>query len=878
MKGGKKLFIVGLILFFIFGLFTFAPSSLAQEPTTTPAGGGEADSSEEDVSAVPPPTQGAGGGDFLGTFLSGDALSENNILSAANKPKYGWVETMWLIVRQLVNFAITIFFFIAAASNILNIKVAEYGVKKTLPSVLIAGVLANFSYAISEAAITINEVFTQAFVGTGSSPTQTLNTFKGLVTTPLAQMKAGLDGSAAQNVSAFFGLIVIGIIALALILLFILFYVRNIVLAMLVVLAPLAFIAMAFPATQSVYSKWLSEAGKWVFLPAIASFWLFLGAFALSAGIASGGVWVAMLFAGLVAFMALKTPFMMGAFVGTVAGFVAAKAKPLGTYAAFATPGVGHGIRGYNQLQKLSQARINKVVNGPVFSRKTKPLSPFDPDEKVTGTQRFGRMYEWTKYAMATGFGATQRINGALYRAEGRVNEATSIDDRERKLLVDEGVEQVNKMQQTRIGEISILEENLQKRMSSLKDQAVESVLSTNKIIRAEKELARQREEITKRQRLITESKLTMEGMKPGEVVHQQVAEELDDLVKSYGYKTLAEVYTKQGSEASGAQGAVESMIEKQNYEGARRTVANSNIINTLTANKGFNAVDGAVDNFVTNSSDDQIIELQAYLEERMQHQGLGDLVTRINTDTDAQGNTIVTDTAQAREALRENMSALKGVGHYSSNENDRNGFQVSGDVMQRVSRAKLIEGELFKKAMGATGQGNAKVIEVQRDYRTSDQRHEDLLGQIKADTDAEKEALLNEYIGEFLNGNTKIGAYRGITDPTDHHAMTAFLQSNFRATYEGARNTNSDTLQSDARRLAIWISRSDTSNQAAIDASVDILTRVEELELAQNTPGVTGQDLQGYRTALANAVSNQAIRSAIGFTGEASAHGQLGT
>ncbi len=372
MNFSRRVVTFGLSLVLLLGMvFSFAPA-FAQDEVLPEVATPEAVTDES-------------GKDLLGTVLGGNSFSQNNILHEDNKGEYGWVETMWVYTRRLTNFAIIIFFFIAAASNVLNIKVAEYGVKKTLPSVIVAGLLANFSYAISQAALNVNEALTNVFTGTGSGPTQQLEIFKGYVKVPLEALKQNLNGDVGPSVTGFLGLIVVGIIAVAMLFMFALFFVRNVVLAMLVVLAPLAFICMAFPATQSVFSKWLSEASKWVFLPAIAAFWLFLGATALTLGIASGGVWIAMMFAGIVVFMAIRTPFMLGAFVGTAAGWIAARASQGGRLAGSgvnaSTKGlqaraklgyeksfVGRGLRARRQGVERLEKRLNARRSGKAWN------------------------------------------------------------------------------------------------------------------------------------------------------------------------------------------------------------------------------------------------------------------------------------------------------------------------------------------------------------------------------------------------------------------------------------------------------------------------------------------------------------------------------
>ncbi len=220
------------------------------------------------------------------------------------------VVTIWEIVLSFVDFIVVAGLIIAAFANILNININTYGVKQILPGLIIGIVLANLSYFIMHFFI---EVTTVSETGVASiisnyMPDYAWNEASGAVyladtgfkllgrsliimpasvltdslhvpTSLTAQVGGTLTLTAVLSVLTFgwAGVIVIILyvllvfipLVLLLILLFLL-YIRNYVLLIMFMTAPLAFFALGFPPLKRLWQMWWGTFWKWLLMAPIA--------------------------------------------------------------------------------------------------------------------------------------------------------------------------------------------------------------------------------------------------------------------------------------------------------------------------------------------------------------------------------------------------------------------------------------------------------------------------------------------------------------------------------------------------------------------------------------------------------------------------------
>jgi len=228
----------------------------------------------------------------------------------------GVVAQVWQGMMYLVNGLVLIALIYVAFMNILRIQMDSYAVKKFLPTFIMAVILANFSFLIARIVIDLGNIAISLFLF-GSKENQISGAFDALI-------GEGPPAPAAGNyywVITAYNLSQLGIIVGA-ILIFVLsfiFLIRNYLLYFLVAIAPIAFMAMALPITKKYFQQWWAQFTKWVFMPVIAVFWLWL-ANLFYAATQGSSMYLPLIFAGLCYYMAITSSLKADKLVGTWAG------------------------------------------------------------------------------------------------------------------------------------------------------------------------------------------------------------------------------------------------------------------------------------------------------------------------------------------------------------------------------------------------------------------------------------------------------------------------------------------------------------------------------------------------------------------------------
>ncbi len=241
------------------------------------------------------------------------------------------VRTVWNALLAFANSLLVIVLLVIAFSNILHIQLDTYALKKSLPTLIIGIVLANFSYFICRAIIDITNMLLSYLVQTAHQGAGSMvNTMGGMdengasswksVDINVGPPKPGTDPAFWTNSFAYlFGQIarIIGAVFVAA--LGYLMFIRNWVIYFLVALSPLGFVAMSIPQGKTVFQSWWKNFSQWAFMPIVSYFWIWVGAAFLSSNLAktasgTGGTSVTMIWAFAIAcyYFALTTPFKMG--------------------------------------------------------------------------------------------------------------------------------------------------------------------------------------------------------------------------------------------------------------------------------------------------------------------------------------------------------------------------------------------------------------------------------------------------------------------------------------------------------------------------------------------------------------------------------------
>ena len=279
---------------------------------------------------------------------------------------------LWQYSRSFINYGLVIVLIAGAFATVLRINVDTYSIKKLLPSLVIAFLLANFSFQICKLVIifadvlanSANQLFEQASKG---------NTIEVIFATDFPLIVIGLI-VAGGTIGAFFapfsfgasvaaGIIIgllVGIVimsistlieaALALILL-----TRYYVVQFLVIVSPIAFLSFGLPMGQSIFQRWWKYFTDWVFMKPLAFFLLALGGFILVTK--PGGDLVAFVMGIITMGAAIYLPFKAG-------GVITANLKKFGAKGlGLSYAGARGGLAGIGEQLNQAGGQGNSLVS-----------------------------------------------------------------------------------------------------------------------------------------------------------------------------------------------------------------------------------------------------------------------------------------------------------------------------------------------------------------------------------------------------------------------------------------------------------------------------------------------------------------------------------
>ena len=177
------------------------------------------------------------------------------------------VFSAWQYFQGLANIAIVIYLFIIILSQFTGVGISNYGVKKALPRVLLCALLVNLSYVICQIAVDLSNiagggiraVFDKmiegsALVARGTNGTNItiaiIAVVIGLLGVVIVLMKLSPVFIVPVMISA------IGLL-LAVVFLFLVLGVRQVLAVLMVTVSPVAIICYSIPGLKGVYRKWL---------------------------------------------------------------------------------------------------------------------------------------------------------------------------------------------------------------------------------------------------------------------------------------------------------------------------------------------------------------------------------------------------------------------------------------------------------------------------------------------------------------------------------------------------------------------------------------------------------------------------------------------
>lgn len=185
----------------------------------------------------------------------------------------------WSNMRNLANVVFVIAFLVIILSQITGFGVDNYGIKKMLPRLILTALLVNVSYYACQIAIDLSNIVGNSISGVlsnmapGSSGNTsdfwaTGNVFTDMTGTILSVAVVGTASWIA--LPALVPVLISAVLSLLMI--FLMLVARQALVVILVIIAPIAFIAFLLPNTQKLFQKWSKALGALLLLYPIIAF------------------------------------------------------------------------------------------------------------------------------------------------------------------------------------------------------------------------------------------------------------------------------------------------------------------------------------------------------------------------------------------------------------------------------------------------------------------------------------------------------------------------------------------------------------------------------------------------------------------------------
>jgi hypothetical protein len=187
------------------------------------------------------------------------------------------LQAVWQIIVGIANLLLVIAFLIVIFSQATSLGLSAYGIKKMLPRIIAAAILINLSFFICGILIDVFNVVGGAVKGIIDTGIAALGTATGK---PVPESPSDLIGASMTWVVGIAAAAAVGLLgyivpllvagALAALSMMIIIGMRQVLILLLIALAPLAFAAMILPGTEALFKKWFkSFIGLLVMYPVI---------------------------------------------------------------------------------------------------------------------------------------------------------------------------------------------------------------------------------------------------------------------------------------------------------------------------------------------------------------------------------------------------------------------------------------------------------------------------------------------------------------------------------------------------------------------------------------------------------------------------------
>lgn len=171
----------------------------------------------------------------------------------------GGLEQAWKFFRDIANAVFAVIFLWIIFSQISNVGVSNYGIKKILPRLIIGALLVNLSFYLCKLAVDLSNILGFSLKGVlegaasgVSTQSAEVGTFNTLIVGGLALAGVGLFIFLAVSIPTIMALL------LTLLVVLVILIVRQAAVILLIAISPLAFAAWLLPNTENLFKKWVS--------------------------------------------------------------------------------------------------------------------------------------------------------------------------------------------------------------------------------------------------------------------------------------------------------------------------------------------------------------------------------------------------------------------------------------------------------------------------------------------------------------------------------------------------------------------------------------------------------------------------------------------
>jgi len=210
----------------------------------------------------------------IAATIFGAIIDPNNVSGSRGILNNPAIKNIWIMVRDVLNMTFILILLFSAFCTIFQVE--KWSLKKVWLNILINALLVNFSFTIARFIIDVSNVAMYYFVNNMFSMTGTV-TGSGIMsnyasTTNLGAILAPNDFASQPLAYELMIIVFTFILGMSLLIIAVLFVIRLIALALLIMFSPIGFVGYIFPGTAEYADKWWKNLFNYAFFAPIMIF------------------------------------------------------------------------------------------------------------------------------------------------------------------------------------------------------------------------------------------------------------------------------------------------------------------------------------------------------------------------------------------------------------------------------------------------------------------------------------------------------------------------------------------------------------------------------------------------------------------------------